>query len=269
MSNAEAVELGLVLSGFGLLTPARPAEGLALVASHLRRRGLSKRRITMAFGFAEWFSTRVFLLVSSINLIVVAAIENDPISDLWPLLAAAVLVLLVLAATARLAVKPGAVERLGQVAGALRRPSRRRSVEERRFAAAAWHSEAKAFIGPPRHRAGIAVLTAVASLADVGCLWFALRAAGAGVGFDVALLAMTVAAVSSLVPFVPGGLGIAEAAIPAVANHFGVPYEQGLAAAVAYRVLGTFIPAAVGALAIVGLRRYAVASPQESASEVM
>ena len=34
----ESVELGLVLSGFGPLTPASPAEGLALTASHLRDR---------------------------------------------------------------------------------------------------------------------------------------------------------------------------------------------------------------------------------------
>ena len=37
----EAIELGLVASGFGLLTPASPAEGLALAGRHLRRRGLS------------------------------------------------------------------------------------------------------------------------------------------------------------------------------------------------------------------------------------
>ncbi|MGD9794847.1 MAG: lysylphosphatidylglycerol synthase transmembrane domain-containing protein [Acidimicrobiia bacterium] len=260
VGNVESVELGLVLSGFGLLTPARPAEGLALVASHLRHRGISKRSITMAFGFSEWFSTRVFLLLSAINLIAVALIERDPISELWPLLLAAVVVPLLLAATARMAARSTAAERLGQLVGALRRPTRRRPVEERRAAAAAWHHDAKQFIGSPRHRAGIAVLTAAASLADVACLWCALRAAGGDVGFDVAMLAVTVAAVSSLIPLIPGGLGIVEAAIPAVAHHYGVPYEQGLAAAVAYRVLGTFIPAGVGAMAIVGLRRYAAPS---------
>jgi uncharacterized protein (TIRG00374 family) len=91
-------------------------------------------------------------------------------------------------------------------------------------------------------------------------LWFALLATGSRVGFEVALLAITVAAAATFVPLVPGGLGIVEAAIPAVFHHFGVPYEQGLAAALVYRAFGTFVPAAVGALAIVGLRAYIPAS---------
>ncbi len=93
-------------------------------------------------------------------------------------------------------------------------------------------------------------------LADVACLWFALFAAGARVGFDVALLAVTVASASVLVPLVPGGIGIVEVTIPAVTYYFGVPCDQGLAATLAYRGFGTFIPAGAGALAIAGLRMH-------------
>jgi len=100
------------------------------------------------------------------------------------------------------------------------------------------------------------LLTAAALLGDVACLWFLLRAAHANVGFDVALLAVTIAAVSTLVPLVPGGLGITEAVIPAVAHHFGVGYDAGVAAALAYRTLATFVPAGAGALAIFGLRAH-------------
>jgi uncharacterized membrane protein YbhN (UPF0104 family) len=78
------------------------------------------------------------------------------------------------------------------------------------------------------------------------------------------LLAITVAAVSALVPLVPGGIGIVEAAIPAVTHHFGVPYDQGLAAALAYRALGTFIPASIGALAILGLRLHSATVSDET-----
>jgi uncharacterized protein (TIRG00374 family) len=260
VTAVEAIELGLVVSGFGLLTPASPAEGLALAGRHLRRRGLSRRRVTLVFGFSEWFSSRVFLLVGAVNLLVVAVVERDPVSDLWPFLAAAIVVLALLAVTARLASRSGAAERVSQFAGSLHRPSRRVPVEVRRAKGAAWYSEARALVGPPRSRALLASLTAIALLADVACLWFALLATGSRVGFEVALLAITVAAAATFVPLVPGGLGIVEAAIPAVFHHFGVPYEQGLAAALVYRAFGTFVPAAVGALAIVGLRAYIPAS---------
>ena len=254
VSGLEATELGLVVSGFGLLTPASPAEGLAIAAGHLRRRGLPRRQVTMIFGFSEWFSTRVFLGLAAVNLLAIAVIEKDPLIDLWPFVAVAVAILVLLGASARLAARPGTAERLSQMAGAFRRPSRRLSVEARRAAGAEWYREARAFVGSPRRRAALAALTAVAVLADVACLWFALLAAGAHVGFDVAMLAITVAALSVLIPLVPGGLGIVEAAIPALTQHFGVPFEQGLAAALAYRALGTFIPAGFGALSIVHLR---------------
>jgi uncharacterized membrane protein YbhN (UPF0104 family) len=99
-------------------------------------------------------------------------------------------------------------------------------------------------------------LTATAMLADVACLWCVLRAGGAGVGYDVALLAVSVSAVAVLMPLVPGGLGIVEAAIPAVTQRFGVPYDDGLAAALVYRTFASFVPAGAGLLAIVTLRSH-------------
>ena len=261
VGNAESVELGLVLSGFGPLTPASPAEGLALITTHLRRRGLTNRRITMALALSEWFSTRVFLLVSSINLLIVVTVERDPIGDLWPFAFSAVAVLVLLVVTARMAATPEATVRVSAFAGTFRRPSRRRPVEERRASGERWHHEAKLLVGSPRHRVLLASLTATALLADVACLWFALLAGGAHVGFDIAMLAVTVSAVATFVPLVPGGLGIVEAAIPAVAHHFGVAYDHGLAAALVYRALGTFVPASVGVLAIFALRSH-VPSPE-------
>jgi uncharacterized membrane protein YbhN (UPF0104 family) len=166
VSSVEAIELGLVVSGFGLLTPASPAEGLAIAASHLRRRGLTRRHVTMVFGFSEWFSSRVFLLISAINLLLVAVVEKDPLRDLWPFLVAAIAVLLLLGLTARLVSRPATVERFGAIAGSLRRPSRRVPVDVRRAHATAWYSEARAFVGPPRNRAALALLTAIATLLD-------------------------------------------------------------------------------------------------------
>jgi uncharacterized protein (TIRG00374 family) len=256
VTGVEAIEMGLVLSGFGLLTPASPAEGIALTAAHLRNQNVTKRRITIIFGFSEWFSARVFLFVSAINLLAVLVIERSANLRFWPYASLAVVVIGLLAASGRLVARPTTLECVSLIVGALRRPSRRRPVAERRATGAAWYRESMEFVGTPRQRAAIAGLTAGAMLGDVSCLWFALLAAGAHVGFDVALLAISVSAVSVLVPFIPGGIGIAEAAIPAVTHHFGVPYDLGLAAALAYRGLGTFLPAGLGAIAIWDLRRH-------------
>jgi uncharacterized protein (TIRG00374 family) len=256
IGNVEAMEFGLVVSGFGPLTPVSPVEGLALAARHLRRRGLANRRIALVFALTASFSLAVFLLASSMNLLIVAAIERDSFRELWPFVTAAVMVLALLVVTARMVSTSSSFERVSAVAGSFRRPSRRRSLDERRAAGAEWHREAMELLGSRRNRASLALLSASALLGDVGCLWLALRAAHANVGFDIALLAVTVAAVSSLVPLVPGGLGVVEVVIPAVAHHFGVAYDAGIAAALAYRALSTFVPAAVGALAILGLRAH-------------
>jgi putative heme transporter len=256
VGNVEAIELGLVVSGFGLLTPVSPAEGLAIAAGHLRHRGLTNRRIALVFALTSLFSVGVFLLVSSMNLLVVAAIERDSFRDLWPFVTAALVVLGLLGLMARMTATDSVFERFSVIAGSFRRPSHRRSLEERRASGAAWYREAREVVGSSRHRLSLALLTAGALLGDVACLWLVLRAAHANVGFDIALLAVTVAAVSIFVPLVPGGLGIVEAVIPAVVHHFGVDYGAGIAAALAYRALGTFIPAGIGALAIFGLRTH-------------
>src|SRR5437868_3609429 len=130
VGSVEAVELGLVVSGFGPLTPASPAEGLALAAAHLRRRGVASRRIALVFALTGLFSTAVFLFVSSINLLIVAAIERDSFLDLWPFVTAAVVVLCLLWLTARMAATSSAFERVSAIAGSFRRPSHRRSIEE-------------------------------------------------------------------------------------------------------------------------------------------
>lgn len=253
----EAVEIGFVISGFGLLTPASPAEGLAITAGHLRRRGLSGRRVAFVLTFNEWFSLSVFLVVSSIDLLVVAALEPDPLRSFWPFFAAAVVVLGLLAVVLRAVTDEHRAARAFSLLATLRRGERHTSPEARLAAGRELHRDARSFLGSRVHVVRVAAMTAGAMLGDVACLWCAMRAAGGRVGFDVALLAVAMASFAILIPLVPGGLGFVEATIPAVAHHFGMPYDQGLAAALVYRCLGTFLPASVGLGAIVALRRRA------------
>ena len=90
-------------------------------------------------------------------------------------------------------------------------------------------------------------------LADALCLQLAMRAAGVSVPFPVLLLAYTVGVLATLVPLLPGGLGLVEAAIPLVLASFGVPVAAALAGTLAYRAIGTVLPAGAGALAVPGM----------------
>ena len=253
LTVASATGVELVVNGLGLLAPAAPAEGLAFEVSELSRRGLDRRRIALTLGFEQWFSLRVFLLVNALNLAWILGTRDVPVDSTWPLVAAP-LVLVALAVTAILANRPASAETLAVAVGALRFWKPRASVPDRREAGAHLHEEAKAMLGPPRRRVVFPVLSVGSMLANVLCLYFVLIAAHAHVGYDVAVLAAGAAATAGLIPLLPGGIGVVEAIIPAVVHWYGPTFGAALAAALAYRVLGTFLPAAAGGVALLALR---------------
>jgi len=239
--------------GLGLLTPASPAEGIAFEYRELSHRRMTRRRIALTIGFEQWFSTRVFYLVHAVNLLVIVATRDFPTDARWPLLAAAV-ILSLLAATAVAAARPQVAQRIAVAVGALRFWRPRPSPDDRRAAGARLHADAMAVVGPPRRRAGIATISALALLADALCLWMLLFAVGIHDGFELALLSAGAAAVASSIPLLPGGLGAVEAAVPALLAWYGAPIAAALSATLLYRSIGTFLPAAAGGLAIPALR---------------
>ena len=253
LTAVSAVGVELVANGLGLLTPASPAEGLAFEASELSRRGLDRRRILLTLGFSKWFDLRIFLLVNALNILWILGTRAIPVSAAWPL-AGAALVLIVLAATAILANRSGTAQGIAVAAGALRFWRPRPSPSDRRAAGARFHEDAMTMLGSGRSRIVFPLLSVAALLADAGCLFFVLIAARARVGFDIALLATGAAASATLVPLVPGGIGIGEAIIPAVVHWYGPSFGAALAAALLYRALGTFLPAVAGGVALLALR---------------
>lgn len=253
ISRRLGLGLALVVAGFGLLTPASPAEGLAIAGRELRRRGLDQRQAVLTLGFGQWFSARVFVLVAALNVIVAVAIGDLSAVDFVPVLAVAAIVLVGLILTARLAGRASTGERVAVLLGRLRFWQPRAPLADRRAAGAAWHREAMAVVGSPANRAVLAVLAAGALLADMGCLWASLAAAGVHVGGDVVVLAATAGVLTTIVPLVPGGLGLVEAVMPAVLHHFGAPLDAALAGALIYRAVGTFLPASLGAGVVGGL----------------
>jgi hypothetical protein len=78
----------------------------------------------------------------------------------------------------------------------------------------------------------------------------AMFAGGLHHGFEIAVLVVAAGTADAIVPFVPGGLGVVEAIIPAVLAWYSTPVSQGFAVAVVYLTVGTFLPAAGGAVAL-------------------
>ncbi len=250
-----AIALTVVVNGLGLLTPAAPAEGMAFEYNELRSRGLPRRRIALTMGFEQWFSTRVFVLVQAINLLLIVSWRDLPTDTGWVLTAAAC-VLALLAVTAVLANRATTAERIMVVLGAVRFWRPRTPLDDRRAAGADFHRQAMEVVGPPRRRVTIMGLSVASLLSDTACLWMVMMAAGLHHGFEIAVLVVGAAGAAAMVPFLPGGIGVVEAAIPGVLAWYGTPVRVGLAVAVTYRVLGTFLPAGVGVPALIALRAH-------------
>ncbi len=165
-----------------------------------------------------------------------------------------------LVVTGRMARKPTSAERAALLLGKLQFWRPHPSADQQRVAGVAWHHQAMGVVGRPANRVLLAAMTAIAILADMLALWASLTAAGVHVDGDVAILAASAGVLATLVPLLPGGLGIVEAVIPAVLHHFGAPLGAALTGALLYRAVGTFLPALVGAT-VVG--RYALARRRE------
>ena len=251
---AVASGLALAIYGLGAVTPAAPAEGLAIASRELRRRGRSKQQARMICGFSEWFSQRTFYGIAALDLIVVVALGHLRLAESWPFMIVAALVIVALAGTAMVAHRPATATRVARVLGAIRARRPQPPPEARMQSAGAWHAHAMALVGPPRNRARLALVSASAVLADAGVLWATCHAAGFHVHPELVLLARTVGTVVSWVPLFPGGLGLVEAAIPTILHRFGAPLDDALASTLVYRAAGTLLPALAGAGAIVALR---------------
>lgn len=254
VDRSDAVQLGLIVFGFGLLTPAAPAEGLTIVGAELRRRGMERRRVVLALGFTQWFGTRSFYGLAALFLLVAVALGHLATGDVWPLVLAAGGVVIALAGTARMARSRATAERAAVLLGRLRFWRPRLPVEERRSAGATLHADAMAVVGSPSNRMRLVAVSAGSALADAGCLWASLRAVGISLPPDEVFLAVVAGSIATWLPLLPGGLGLVEAAVPAVLHRFGAPLDDALAGTLIYRGLGTFAPALIGSAVLVRLR---------------
>lgn len=253
--------LALVIFGFGAITPAAPAEGLAIASRELRRRGRTTREARVTVGFSEWFAQRTFYGVAALDLFVVVALGHLTVADSWPFIIVAAVVLLAIVGSAIVARRSSTAQWVAGALGAIRLRKPQAPVENRRDAAAVWHAQAMAVVGPARNRARLAIVSAAAVLVDAATLWATCHAAGFHIHPELVLLARTVGTIASWIPLLPGGLGVVEIAIPALLHRFGAPFDDALAATLVYRATGTLLPAVAGGLALIALRAHRHPTP--------
>jgi uncharacterized membrane protein YbhN (UPF0104 family) len=107
----------------------------------------------------------------------------------------------------------------------------------------------------PRWR--VALGSAAANwLLDYMALVAALYAVGARPRLSLVLLAYTAAAVLTMIPITPGGLGFVEAGLAATLTAAGIPAGNALLATLAYRLFSFWLPLPTGAVAYLLARRH-------------
>ena len=252
ISLGRAARTDLLLFGLGNVLPGAPAPGAVLASVELRRGGMSARAARFIIAFTAWFNIRSLLGIGAVAFLVAFARQHPGLKEagLWWLAAVAVLVLL--GATARMASRPATAARTMRLLARLRINRVAAPLQDPQAAAGAWHAEAKAVVGTPANRVLLVSLAVGSWLADAACLRLALAAAGVDLDTDVVLLAYVTGIVASGIPLLPGGFGAVEAAIPAVLHHFGAPLDAALAGTLVYRGISALLPAAAGALLLGG-----------------
>jgi putative heme transporter len=133
-------------------------------------------------------------------------------------------------------------------------PGARRRADLLAASCRTWSSEVSASIGSRQNRMRLLACALGATVADGTCFVFALRAAGVHRGWVVLTLAYAVGMLAAFVPLLPAGLGAVEAAVPAFLAYAHVPVPVALGGILAYRALGTLMPAFVGGAALAQLR---------------
>lgn len=247
--------LAWLVFGFGSILPAAPAEGLVMADSALHLRHLDRRRRLVVLGVSQFFSTASLYALAGITaLIVVAVAHEGPFPDSWTLVVGGGTTLVLLALIGILTTRARFAEFVALIAGRVLHPRSHPPEAELRARGRAWHDAVMHVLANPT-RAGFLVLSAlVAWVFDGMCLLLALRAVGVHVDLDVLLLAYTVGTAAAFIPLLPAGLGVVETVTPAVLHLYGVPWEAALAGLLVYRLLGTLLPALVGATSLATLR---------------
>jgi uncharacterized protein (TIRG00374 family) len=245
-------EIGMAEQGTNVLVPAGGVGGLALGAWALRQGGMSAERIARR-------SVAFFVLTSAPNFLCAAffglALATGVLPGGGPLILSWALGGLAVATILLVAVLPRILRQVGpEPSASVPRTSRRATHFIRRAAvtvAAGVHDAAELL----RTRQPYALLGAVGYMAlDVIALAAAFAAFGSTPPFAAFVFAYVIGQLGGLIPL-PGGIGGIDGGLIGALTLYGSPLSQATAAVLAYRVVQLGIPAILGAVAFVQLRR--------------
>jgi uncharacterized protein (TIRG00374 family) len=253
MSWRVSYQIGMSELGANALFPTGGAGGLALGAWALKRGGMPGSEIgrrTAAF----------FLLTSVANVVGVIVIgtglavrifpgEANPALTIVPAIVAGTAIVGALLAGRASTSLHRCLERSEQD----KQPSRTSGVVLKTLVAVAdGVNEAVALL---RERNAWLIGGIIAYLAfDVMILWATFRAFGAAPPLAIVWIAYLIGELGGLIP-VPGGIGGVDAGLVGTLVLYNVPITAAASAVLAYRAIALWVPAILGALAFVSLRR--------------
>jgi uncharacterized membrane protein YbhN (UPF0104 family) len=261
MSWRFSYECGMAEQATNVLLPAGGAGGLALGAWALRQGGMPTEHIARR-------SVAFFLITSAPNFICAAVLgallATGVLPGSAPTAATIVLSVLSVAAIALVLSLPRLVSRrsartTSSEAGGGRI---RRAIRSSGIAL----SDGVRDIGPLLRSRDRSILTgAIGYMAfDVGALAAAFAAFGGAPPFAPLVFAYVVGQLGGLIP-IPGGIGGTDGGLIGALVLYGTPLSQAAAAVLAYRAFQLGIPAILGSVAFVQLRRTLVRHPAPAA----
>jgi uncharacterized membrane protein YbhN (UPF0104 family) len=247
-------EIGMAEQGTNVLVPAGGVGGLALGAWALRQGGMGADRIARR-------SVSFFVLTSAPNFICAAlfglALATGVLPGGGPLILTWALGGLAVAAILLVAVLPRILRGVGPEAGGAATGEGRRARAGRfvRRGAVTIAEGVHDAAGLLRARQPYALLGAIGYMAlDVLALAAAFAAFGSTPPFAAFVFAYVIGQLGGLIPL-PGGIGGIDGGLIGALTLYGSPLSQATAAVLAYRVVQLGIPAILGAVAFVQLRR--------------
>jgi uncharacterized protein (TIRG00374 family) len=248
-------EIGMAEQATNVLIPAGGVGGLALGAWALRQGGMSTNHIARR-------SVAFFVLTSAPNFVCAAVfgsiLATGLVPDAGPGALTIVLAGLAWAAIVLVALLPRILERLDPAVHAPARGHESRVARLRRVlrqgavTAAAGVQDAVELV---RSREPMALAGAIGYMAfDVAALAAAFAAFGGTPGIATFVFAYVIGQLGGLIP-IPGGIGGTDGGLVAALTIYGSPLSQAAAAVLAYRAFQLGIPAILGSIAFVQLRR--------------
>ena len=94
-------------------------------------------------------------------------------------------------------------------------------------------------------------------LCDIAVLWVCLHALGQSPEFAAVILAYQIGYIANAIP-IPGGIGVLDAGLVGMLVVYGVPSTPAAAAEVVYHAIALWVPASIGTIGYLLLRRQVV-----------